>query len=66
MNHSKYWFDIDGKKVADHEAMVAHFLEENIFFLSSRKYVCREKGDVISKNATLLLFLNCNDVFAWG
>ena len=66
MTESKYWFDIDGKKVADHEAMAAHFLEENILFLSSRKYVCGEKDDVISKNATLLLFLNCNDVFVWG
>ena len=66
MTDSKYWFDIDGKKVADHEAMAAHFLEENILFLNSRKYVCGEKDDTISKNETLLLFLNCNDVFVWG
>ena len=39
MTDSKYWFDIDGKKVADYEAMAAHFLEENILFLNSRKYV---------------------------
>jgi hypothetical protein len=66
MNESKYWFDIDGKKVADHEAMAAHFLEENILFLSSHKYVCGEPDDMISKSETLILHLNCSDVFAWA
>lgn len=63
---SKYWFDIDGKKVPDHEAMVAHLLEENVLFVNARRYVSNEKTNELSKNETLVLFLNCNDVFAWG
>ena len=63
MNESKYWFDINGEKEPDHEAMAAHLLEENILFVSSRKYVIE---DTISKNETLILHLNCNDVFAWA
>ena len=63
MNESKYWFDINGKKEPDHEAMAAHLLEENILFVNSRKYVIE---DAISKNETLILHLNCNDVFAWA
>ena len=66
MTESKYWFDIDGKKVPDHEAMVAHLLEENVLFLSSHKYVCGENDDLISKTETLILHLNCSDVFAWA
>ena len=63
---SKYWFDINGSLVADHEAMAAHFLEENILFVNSRRYICDEEKEELSKDETLVLFLNCNDVFAWG
>jgi len=66
MTHSKYWFDIDGKLVPDEEAMVAHLLEENILFVNSRRYVSDEKTNELSKNETLVLFLNCGDVFAWA
>lgn len=66
MTESKYWFDIDGKKVPDHEAMVAHLLEENVLFVNGRRYVSNEKTNELSKNETLVLFLNCNDVFAWA
>ena len=66
MTESKYWFDIDGKLVPDEEAMVAHLLEENILFVNARRYVSNEKTNELSKNETLVLFLNCNDVFAWA
>lgn len=65
MQHSKYWFDIDGKLVPDEQAMVAHLLEEDVLFVNSRRYIADDKTNEIGPE-TLILFVNCSDVFVWA
>lgn len=62
-NNRSYWFDINGKREPDESSMVAELLEKDILFLNS--YKCIDAiGEV--QSATMVLLLNCNDVFAWG
>jgi len=48
----------------DEEYAVAELLKANVLFLNSRKYYCNY--DKKLQPETLVLFLNCNDTFAWG
>lgn len=60
-----YWIDIgDGKKEPDNEAMVAKLLDDGVLFLNSRKYYCEHAKGLMPE--TLVLFVLCNDTFAWG
>lgn len=61
-----YYFDIDGKKFPNEEAMAAWLLDNGCLFLNSRKYVDNWKGKEETQPETLVMFLNCNDVFAWA
>lgn len=61
MIESPYWFNVDGKAVANEEAMLSRLLVDNILFCNSRKYVCLD-GHI--KEETIVLFINVNDCFA--
>ena len=58
---SKYWFDIDGKKVPNDEAMLSKLLDENILFCNSRVYVDPHSKERAEE--TIVLFILINDVF---
>jgi hypothetical protein len=60
----EYYIEIDGKKEPMEESMLAWLLDEGYVFISSAKHVCHMTGKV--EDETLTIFLNCNDVFAWG
>lgn len=55
-----YYFDINGKKEPDCDAMLAFFLDEEIVFCNSRKYLNLDKS--IQKE-TIVVFVNINDIF---
>jgi hypothetical protein len=61
-----YYVDIDGEKVPNEEAMAAWLLDNNYLFLNSRKFIEEYGGKETIQPETLVLFLNCNDVFAWA
>ena len=58
----EYWFDIDGVKVPNEEAMLSKLLDDNTLFCNSRKYVDLDGKTIMEE--TIVIFLNCNDVFA--
>ena len=57
-----YWFDIDGKQVPNEEAMLSRLLDENILFCNSRKFQEPDSNEI--REETIVLFINCNDIFA--
>jgi hypothetical protein len=51
----------DGKQYFDDEVALSILLKDEILFCNERKYVdCRDGG------STIVLFVICNDIFAWG
>lgn len=58
-----YLYDKD-KAYFIEEIAIQHLLEAGVLFANSRKYVCID-GKTI-KPETLVLFVNCNDLFAWA
>lgn len=48
--HRDYYYDINGKKIADEESMAAFLLDEDVLFLLMRE-------------GSLCLFININDYF---
>lgn len=61
----EYWFEYaDGSRIANEEAMVAKLLDEDILFLNTRQFICPHNPD--RKERTIVLFVLCNDVFAWA
>lgn len=61
MIENEYWFVIDGKRVANEEAMLSKLLGEDILFCNSRKFL--DPFTQKSTEETIVLFLNCNDCF---
>jgi hypothetical protein len=59
----EYWFDLDGKKEPNEEAMLAKLLDDGVLFCNSRKYLDMD-GSV--KEETIVLFVLFNDTFAWA
>lgn len=57
-------FDLDGIEEFDAELCVAKMLLGGVLFVNSRKYMCDYRKSL--QKETLVLFLNCNDTFAWG
>lgn len=55
--------EVNGKEYFDHEAALAILLGEGRLFCNSRVYL-EENGD--KADETVVLFVNCNDLFAWG
>lgn len=65
MNTREYYCDgNDGSKIPIEEAMVAKLLDDDVLFCNSRKYVDFHTNEI--RPETLVLFVLCNDVFAWG
>jgi len=65
MNEKReFKYEANGVTHYNHEYLAAKLLEEDVLFLNSRKFV--EYGSIEAKDETLVLFLNCNDVFIWG
>jgi len=58
----EYWFD-ENKTEPNEEAMISKLLDDLILFPNTRKYICISGAP---KKDTIVLFVNCNDVFAWG
>ena len=59
-----YYIDGDGNRVDcfDNDAAIAVLLDNSVLFANSRPYL---EGDE-KMPQTIVLFVNCNDVFAWG
>lgn len=57
-------FEFDGELHLDGERAVAELLLDGVLFINSRKYLCIDDKTV--RPATLVLFVVCNDIFAWG
>lgn len=53
-----------GKDDANLEAMASKLLDEDILYVNCRQFVC--PFDKSIKEDTLVLFVLCNDVFAWA
>lgn len=62
------YFDYEGKEEIIHEDALAILLDAGVLFSNSRKYVESFKDEPlkISNQETIVLFVACNDVFAWG
>ena len=54
---------IDSKECYNDEGMLITLLKDDVLFCNSRKFIDLD-GSV--QPETLILFVNCNDVFAWG
>ena len=54
----------NGTILPNEEEMLAKLLQEGILFCNSRKYL--DLDDKTVNPETIVLFVNCNDVFAWG
>ena len=57
-------------QIFDDKKALAYLLEQHIVFLNTRPYIensydPKEKWD-ISPHSTIVVFVNCNDLFAWG
>lgn len=59
----QYYFDINGKQEIDEEAAIAQLLDDGVLFANGRDYL-NEDGS--KGGRTIVLFVNCSDVFAWG
>jgi len=74
---ARVFFNMDGKECCNEELALSILLKEGILFANSRKFVgikfvpdnskkefhC-EDGEI--KEETIVLFVICNDLFAWG
>lgn len=66
MNLSGGVYDTDAP---DHSRMVAELLMNEVLFVNSRPYVSNpwdEEDNYSIKGPTLVLFVICNDIFAWA
>jgi hypothetical protein len=57
----QYYFDIDGEKVPNTEAMIAYLLDEDVLFADCRQYYCEYTKQLIGP--TIVLFVLVNDYF---
>lgn len=62
--HEQVSCEIDGEEEYFEEWVLAKLLVDDVVFINQRKYLCidnkTERGD------TIVVFMKCNDVFAWG
>lgn len=61
---NKFWLNVDGEKHPNHEAMLAYLLQQDVLFCNSRVYL--EEDLKAQGKETIVLFINCNDVFGPG
>lgn len=57
-------FEFGGEQHLDEGRAVAELLLDGVLFVNSRKYLCYDGKT--ERPATLVLFVNCNDIFAWA
>lgn len=61
--HGVHWYTIDGKEHFNEEQALAVLLQAGELFANSRRYLGLEDEPYPE---TIVLFVICNDVFAWG
>jgi len=74
-----FWTDSNGVEHCDIEAALAILLREEVLFANARRYwspeweadpdnpgKMRDSGRGEMAGPTIVLFVNCNDVFGWG
>lgn len=78
IDDSKVFFEVSGKEYCNDELALAILLAAGVLFSNERSFLDIEpvtdgKGAVLSWNqskeiagSTTILFVNCNDLFAWG
>lgn len=64
MSEKTYWFDINGEKVPNLEAMLSKLLEDDILFCNTRKFQCPFSKEICED--TIVLFININDTFCYA
>jgi len=65
------WTDRDGKvnNTVDEDLIVAKLIIDQVLFVNCRRYITDPKGEnlsSVSKNNTIVAFVNCNDTFGGG
>jgi len=61
-----YYMTINGEKEPMEDAMVEYLLKEGVLFVNSRKVVDEWGGKQEIGEETLVLYVLCNDTFAWA
>lgn len=63
MNKDFFYTSSDGKEHIKENKAIAFLLDKHVLFANTRKYV---ELDGEEMPYTIVLFLNCNDLFGWG
>jgi hypothetical protein len=58
------FFTIDGKEYCNDELALSILLKNDVLFCNQRYY--SQKSDGKSEGSTIVLFVICNDIFAWA
>lgn len=58
------WYEYDGKRCLIENVALAELLRADVLFCNTRQYHCPMSNKL--QEDTIVLFVNCNDVFAWG
>jgi hypothetical protein len=58
------FFTINGKEYCDNELALSVLLKKSVLFCNERYY--SESKDCKSIGPTIVIFVNCNDIFAWA
>jgi hypothetical protein len=61
-NEENIFFDVDGKEYCVEEMALERLLKDEVLFANEREVFYGGK----SAGHTVVLYVNCNDVFAWG
>ena len=64
-NTPRIFYTIDGKEYCNEELALSILLKDDILFCNDRQYV-EFKDPTIIRGETIVLFVLCNDIFAWG
>lgn len=59
------FYTIDGKEYCNEELALSILLKNDVLFCNDRQYVEFKDPKVIG-GSTIVLFVLCNDIFAWG
>ena len=60
----KIIYTMNGEEHCNVEMALSELLKNEVLFANSRKYICSVTNNI--EDATIVLFVNCNDVFHWG
>jgi len=59
----EFFYTSQGKEYVKESKVLSYLLDQHILFANTRKYL---ELDGEEMPATIVLFLNCNDLFGWG